>query len=203
MVCIIIVSFLLNGNISQVSHHIVELTHLVAVFFIAEPCESKGTQPYFQWLITCHKNINSEIKFLASNKERLVNISTNNIGLLLDLRLEWELTCVGPFLNLFKFIYKENALTLGSIRRLHDPGCVWVLFKLLDENGVITWENICHGNDVHITQVAVVISIGNGIVFLLHVLSEPFYVLYHQVLPGQLEMVWIMVQYSTSTKKCY
>lgn len=139
MLLIVIIVLFLDGNVSEMNHHVISIWYIWAVFFITETSEAKGAQPYFHGSITCNKYIYSQIKFLRTNKQWFVNISANNVGLLVHLRLEGKFTSVSPFLNLLQLIDEENTLSLSSTCRLHNPSCIWVLFKFLNKYSIIAW----------------------------------------------------------------
>lgn len=79
--------------------HIGQFGTVVAVLFVTKSSEAQRAEPNFQWAVACHKHIQTEIEFLGADQQRLVNVPTDNVRLLLALLL--VVLIVSPFLNLF------------------------------------------------------------------------------------------------------
>ena len=97
-------------------------------------------------------------------------------------------------MNLLQLVHKENTCALSSSRWLHDPSCIRVLLEFLNEYSVIARKDVGHGHYVHVKQVTIFIPVGNWILLFLHVLSKSLDVLHHQVLPGELGVIWEVVE---------
>ena len=108
-----------------------------------------------------------------------IDIATDYILFLVDLGLQGHLAVVSPLLNLFQFVHEEDTFALGTGGWLHDPGSTWVLFEFFNEDGVILRKDIGHGHDVKVTEVALLILFGNGVVFLFHFFPESLDILDH------------------------
>jgi len=71
----------------------------MAVFFITEARETQRAEPDLQGPVAGDQNVQSQIKFLGTDQERFVDVSTDYIWLFLTLLLIVLVIC--PFLNLF------------------------------------------------------------------------------------------------------
>lgn len=92
-------------------------------------------------------------------------------------------------------------MTLRRIGRLHDPGGVRVALELLHKYGVVARQHVCHGHHVHVHVVAIGVLLGDGVAFLLHVLSPSLDILNHEVLPRELKVVWKMIDQSVEKER--
>lgn len=173
--------------------HVVQLVDVRGIFLITEPSKAERAQPDLHGAETGYEHINSQVELFATYEQRPIDIATDDVLLAL-LRVERQLAAVGPLLDLPQLVDEEDAGTLRPRGRFHNPGGGWVLFELLLENYIVVWEAISHRNDVQIDLVAVLVTLGDRIVLLLHVLSEALEILDHQVLAGQLKMVGEVVQ---------
>ena len=151
-------------------------------------------EPDFERAIARDKDIYSQIELFLSDQKRLIYVPTDNIGLRITLRLERELASVSPLLNLLQLVHKENTCALSSSCWLHDPSCIRVLLEFLNEYGVIAREDVSHGHYVHVEQVAIFIPVSDGILLFFHVLPKSLDVFHHQVLPGELGVIWEVVE---------
>ena len=174
-------------------HHVVELVGVRGIFLITEPCEAERAQPDPHRAEARYQYVNSQVEFFTAYKQRPVNIATDDVLLAL-LSVERQLAAVGPLFDLPQLVDEEDAGALRPRGRFHNPGCSRVLFELLLEYHIVVWKAICHRHDVQIDLVAVLVTLGDRIVLLLHVLSEALEILDHQVLAGQLKMVGEVVQ---------
>lgn len=171
--------------------HICKFTALGAVLFVTEASKAKGAEPDLERPVARDENVETEVKLLGADQKRLVNIATDDIRLLLTRLLVILIVC--PFLNLFEFIDQEDALALCGIRRFHDPRRVRIALEFFDEYRVVARKHVRHRHHVHVHVVARRVLLGYRIVFLLHFLAPSFDVLYHEILPRQLEMVREMI----------
>ena len=87
------------------AHHVVQIAKIIRVFLCTESSKSLGGEPDLKWSIASYKDINSEIKLLLPNEERLIDVPRNNIGLLLSLLLERQLGGLGPLLKLLYLVH--------------------------------------------------------------------------------------------------
>ena len=88
MLSIIFFTVFLDSYVCQMAHHVVQIAKIIRVFLCTEPSKSLRGKPNFEWSIARNQHINSQIKLLGSNEERLIDVSRNDIGLLLSLLLE-------------------------------------------------------------------------------------------------------------------
>ena len=181
MSCVKVGLLLLDGVVGQVDHHVVHLTYVGTIILRAESGEPKSTKPDFQGFITCHEDVDSEIEFLPTDEQWLVNISRNNVWLFRVL------------LDLFELGDQENTQTLCTSSRLHNPGSVRGLFEFLLEDGVVSGQNICHWNNVQIYQITVFVTLSDRVVLLLHIFPKSLDVFDHKVLSCELSMIREMV----------
>jgi len=175
-------------------HHVINISHIIGIFLITEPCKALCWEPYFERTVTCHQYVYSQIELLASNEQRLVNVPWNHISFLLYWFLTRQLWVIRPLLDLLYFVYQENTFSLSSRSWLHNPCGVGVFLKFLTKNGVVTWQNISHRHDVHVEKTSTLIFLSDWIILFLHVLFESLDILHHEILTSQLEMVWEMIQ---------
>ena len=62
-------------------HHVVHFTNIGTVVLSTESGETLATKPDFQRFVAGHQDVYSQIKFFLSDKQRLFDISRNNIRL--------------------------------------------------------------------------------------------------------------------------
>ena len=190
---VVLIGVLLDGHVRQMHHHVAKLVGVRGIFLITEPCEAERAQPDPHRAEAGDKYVNSQVEFFTAYKKRPVNIATDDVLLAL-LRVERQLAAVGPLLDLPQLVDEEDAGALRPRGRFHNPGGSRVLFELLLEYHIVVWKAIGHRHDVQIDLVAVLVTLSDRIVLLLHVLSEALEILDHQVLAGQLKMVGEVVQ---------
>lgn len=94
-----------------------------------------------QWLIGGYQNINSQIEFMAINKQRVCDVSGDN----------WKLINI----DIIDIVYQRNALPLGRICRLHNPDILLAVVLLqflvmLIELSELIRENVGIGNKVKV-----------------------------------------------------
>lgn len=58
-----------------------DIFDIIRVTVVSEATEACSVQVDCQWLVSSHKNVNSYIKFLSSNQERVHDVSLNDIRL--------------------------------------------------------------------------------------------------------------------------
>ena len=83
---------------------------------------------------------------------------------------------------------------MRSRRRFHDPGGVRISPEFLHKDYVVAGQNVSHRHDVKVDQVAVLVTLRDRIVRLLHILAEALDVLHHTILSGQLKVVGVMIE---------
>ena len=87
------------------AHHVVQIAKIIRVFLCTESSKSFGGKPDLKWSIASYQDINSEIKLLLPNEERLIDVPRNDIGFLLSLLLERQLGGLGPLLKLLYLVH--------------------------------------------------------------------------------------------------
>jgi len=151
-----------------------------------------------QRLETSDDDVEADVELLAANEQGRVHVALYNIklgtlpaGILLVI---WVLgiSPVGaaivpsrrrsPLLELRQLLHEEDARTLGSTDRLHDPRRPRVLLEFLDKHVVLHGHNKCHGADVVLLRLI-------QIPLLLTSTAHPLHVLYQQVFPRQFVMI--------------
>lgn len=68
---------LLDGHIGEVDVHVVQFLYVCVVLHGAEATESQLEQVAFEGPERCHQYIQSQVKLLASNQQRVVNVSVS------------------------------------------------------------------------------------------------------------------------------
>lgn len=149
-----------------------------------EPTKAIAVQVHSQGLVARDQNINSEIKLLAADQQRIQNVPLDNIRL--SLRALWlppEL--VLPLGDLLQLVEQEDAATLTLANGLHDPDPASSL-EFLDEDAVFAGQ-VVRGREkvirVRLLHLALTIQ---------HLLV-PLQVLYHEILSRQLIVVTKMI----------
>jgi hypothetical protein len=132
---------LLDCYISQVNHHIVNLSHVCSVLLCAEPSKAPCVKVSFKRTIRCNENVHAQVKLLASYQERLLDIPTDNV-VLLEVRLikGLDLGIHGPLFELDQFVHEEDPLALSSGSWFHNPHGVGCTLELIDKHVVILWQ---------------------------------------------------------------
>jgi hypothetical protein len=87
------------------AHHVVQIAKIIRIFLCTESSKSLGGEPDLKWSIASYQDINSEIKLLLPNEERLIDVPRNDIGLLLSLLLKRQLGGLGPLLKLLYLVH--------------------------------------------------------------------------------------------------
>ena len=135
-------------------------------------------------LVTDNENIDSEIEFFAANQKRIHDVPLHYVWFCLGtLRLPSEL--IFPLGNVLKFVEQENTFSLTLADRLHNPDLA-SSFEFFDKETIIARQIVSGGEEV------ILISLGD-LALSLQLLLVPLQVLHHQILPGQLVVVPVMI----------
>jgi hypothetical protein len=78
---------------------------------------------------------------------------------------------------------------------LHNPCCVGETAKLLHKDIVITGEDVCLRDDVHVYVATLVVFFCHRVIFSFKVFAVPFDILDHQVFLTQFITVWEVIKY--------
>ena len=105
MLSIIFFTVFLDSYVCQMAHHVVQIAKIIRIFLCTESSKSLGGEPDLKWSIASYQDINSEIKLLLPNEERLIDVPRNDIGLLLSLLLKRQLGGLGPLLKLLYLVH--------------------------------------------------------------------------------------------------
>lgn len=197
MLLIVAFAKLLDSHVSQVNHHVIYFSHVRSILLCTKSCKSTGVQIGFQRAVGCYENIHAQVELLASHQKRLFNVSTYDVsflevGLVLIERLHLRVDC--PLFQLNKFVYKEDSLALSPSCRLHNPNRIGSPFKFINKHVVVLREVIGQRDNIEVHKVTGFILFSERRSFLLHLFPESLYVLYHQVLSRQFQMVWKVVK---------
>ena len=174
MTRVIAIQLLLKMRICQVN--VQQFVHLFfghvlsdgRIFSATEAREAFLGEPHSERIITCHKDINPEIKLLVPNCKWLIYEPTNHMWVV-------HLSIFKP-LNRVEIIHQIDPFALAPVSRLDDPDKILVLFEFFDENVIFGGQLVGHWDDVHVNQVALVVFRSYGISSFFHVLFELFYV---------------------------
>ena len=93
---------------------------LIIIPVVSEPSKAIPIQIHHQWLITNNQDIQSNIKLLTSNNQRVTYILLYYIGFSLW-RLRVISSAILPLRYLLYSIENENAFALGFTHWLHYP----------------------------------------------------------------------------------
>ena len=107
---------------------------------MSEPRESSAVQINSQWRIGSAQCIDSHVKLLTSDQQRIIDVFLDNIGLSLRVfRIVSEV--VFPLGDLLQFVKEKNADPLRFSDGLHYPQtlAILVFLELLAEDGVFAW----------------------------------------------------------------
>ena len=105
MLSIIFFTVFLDSYVCQMAHHVVQIAKIIRIFLCTESSKSLGGEPDLKWSIASYQDINSEIKLLLPNEERLIDVPRNDIGFLLSLLLKRQLGGLGPLLKLLYLVH--------------------------------------------------------------------------------------------------
>lgn len=80
----------LNSDVREMDHHVVQLGDIRGVLLCAETGESSRVHPDLEGAVTRHEHVESQIEFLASHQEWLLDVAGDDVGLAQIERLEGQ-----------------------------------------------------------------------------------------------------------------
>ena len=121
---------------------VLNVFNVSSISVMSKSCKPSSVKVCSQRSVTCHKAINSHVKFLASNQQRINDIALHDIGLSLR-AFRFPPEIVFPLSDLLQFVKQEDSLSLRFGDRLHNPPYgSSSLLEFFDKQRVITWEVI-------------------------------------------------------------
>ena len=123
----------------------------------------------------------------------MVYIPGDDVRVLECCLLERHLCRVRPALQLLQLIDKEDSLALRACSRFHNPSGITVLLKLLLENGIISRQQPSQRHNIHVDEHAVIVTVSDRIVFLLHFFAETLNIFDHEIFSCELISVRVVV----------
>lgn len=138
MLLVIVLWVLLDGIISQVNLHVIQLCYIRCVLLVTESAKPLGVQPHFQRPVACNQYIYSQIKLLPSNQQWIFNVPRYHICFLQRQCLKWQFGGCCPLFELIELVDQEYTLALSFWWRFHDPHLVGIPPELIHEYLIVT-----------------------------------------------------------------
>lgn len=128
---------------------VIEVIKIVSM--MGKSCKSSSIEIDCEGLITRDQNIDTHIKFFASNNQRIGNIALNNIRLSI-LRIFISISGITfPLRDLLNFTDNKNTFPLGFRNGFHNPIVVitnLIAFEFFKKDGIICWKIISHWKEI-------------------------------------------------------
>ena len=176
--------------------HVVQFVHVRVVLHRAEATEPQLVNVTLQWTIRGDQHVHAEIELLSADEQRVLDVSRYHVRVLArEVVHPARFTVASPLLDLRETIDEKDAGTLRTAGRLHDPRGGRILTKLLHKEIIITGKQKRRRNEIQKYILPRFVFLRENTVLLLKVFTVTFQVLQHQIFPGEVIMVWEMIDY--------
>lgn len=117
---------LLDGHVGEVDVLVVDVRYVRRVFGVTKPSKAVVEQKGLHWTVWCDEDVKTQIKLLSRNKQRIVNITGDDVEVFLWVVV--VLDSVSPFFHLAHLVHQEYTHTSCFGSRL----CAKMVFSYLD-----------------------------------------------------------------------